>query len=516
MPTGTVTSRRPSAGNDETTAHDQGRHNKAGERALYIPMRLQRLPQIIATLCMAGCLQACMEDDSFTTSPANTLTFSTDTVRLDTTFSNVPTTTRTLWVYNRSGDGIRCSTVRLENGNQTGFRVNVNGTYLGESSGYQAQQVEIRKKDSVRVFVELTAPATQQQDPQLVSDNLVFTLESGVEQRVNLRAYAWDATLMSSPSIEHDTTLTGEKPIVVRGTMTVEEGATLTLAAGTTLYFHQDAGIDVSGTLRSEGEQGKEVTLRGDRLDRMFDYLPYDHTPGLWQGICFQNSSYGNELDYTDLHSAYTGITCESDDTTKDKLTMRRSTVHNCQGYGVKASNAKVTLENCLFSNTLSDCAAFYGGDISINGCTFAQFYPFDIDRGAALYFSGTLYPLLSLSCRNSLITGYADDVMTGVKGADESGFTYLFENCVIRTPQVAAEEEANFVDIIYEDVTDTERFGEKNFVRIDTELLRYDFHLSEVSPAIDAANPQTAPATDRDGRQRDSSPDVGCYEREK
>ncbi len=477
-------------------------------------MRLHRLPQIIATLCLAGCLQACMDDDSFTTSPTNTLSFSTDTVQLDTIFSNVPSTTQSFWVYNKSGDGIKCTTIRLANGNQTGFRVNVNGTYLGASSGYQTQEVEIPNKDSIRIFVELTAPTNNQQDPQLVSDDLVFSLESGIEQRVNLCAYSWDAILLNSPEIESDTTLTGEKPIVIYGMMTIDEGATLTLSPGTTLYFHEDAGIDVLGTLLSQGQQGEEVVLRGDRLDNMFDYLPYDYTPGLWQGIYFHTSSYGNELDYTDLHSAYTGITCDSSDVDRDKLTMRQSTVHNCQGYGVVAANAKITLENCLFSNTLSDCAAFLGGNVSINNCTFAQFYPFDIDRGSALYFSGTPYPLLSLLCRNSLITGYADDVLTGIMGSDEEQFSYLFENCIIRTPEVSTEEGANFVDVVYEETSDTIQYGEKHFVKIDTDLLRYDFRLSEVSPAINTANAQTALTIDRDGLPRDSLPDIGCYER--
>ena len=56
---------------------------------------------------MATLLCACNDDDSFTTSPNNLLTFSIDTVRLDTVFSRIPTSTRTFWVYNKSGDGVR-------------------------------------------------------------------------------------------------------------------------------------------------------------------------------------------------------------------------------------------------------------------------------------------------------------------------------------------------------------------------------------------------------------------------
>ena len=436
-------------------------------------MKLRKTILLISLLMLAFSLQACMDDDSFTTSPQNRLTFSIDTLSLDTTFANVPTTTHSFWAYNRSGDGLRCASVRLASGNQTGFRVNVNGTYLGPNVGYQAQNVEIRNEDSIRIFVELTAPSTGKTDPQLVADDLVFTLESGVEQKVNLKAYAWDANLLTAPTISEDATLT----------------------PGTTLYFHENAGIDVYGRLVSQGMPGQEVVLRGDRLDRMFDYLPYDLTPGLWQGIRFHEESYDNLLEFTDLHSAYTGITCDSADVSRQKLTLRQSTIHNCQGEGLRATHCKVTLENCQLSNTLSHCAAFLGGDIDINGCTLAQFYPFDID--------------------NSLVTGYGEDVMTGTRGTEENAFNYRFENCVIRTPQVAEEEASHFADVEFEDIADTTRYSEKQFLRIDTELLRYDFHLSEVSTAIGKANPTTAPLNDRDGKARDGAPDIGCYERE-
>ncbi|MBO4608227.1 MAG: right-handed parallel beta-helix repeat-containing protein, partial [Prevotella sp.] len=112
---------------------------------------------LLATMVLS--LYSCADDDSFSDSPSHFLTFSEDSVRLDTVFSRVPTATKTFWAYNKSGDGIRCQSVRLEKGNQTGYRVNVDGTYLGSSAGYQVSDIEIRNKDSIRVFVELTSPA---------------------------------------------------------------------------------------------------------------------------------------------------------------------------------------------------------------------------------------------------------------------------------------------------------------------------------------------------------------------
>ena len=54
---------------------------------------------------------------------------------------------------------------------------------------------------------------------------------------------------------------------------------------------------------------------------------------------------------------------------------------------------------------------------------------------------------------------------------------------------------------------------GEKNFRLIDTDNLKYDFHLSDVSAAIGAADAATSLAVDRDGVQRTATPSAGCYE---
>ena len=145
---------------------------------------------------------ACTDDDTFTTSRSNLLSFSTDTLRLDTTFSNDPTSTKTFSVYNKSGNGLRLTNVRLAQGNQTGFRVNVDGVELSAENGYQVSDLEVRNKDSIQVFVEMTSPLNNALTPQEVSDNLLFTLESGVQQKVNLSAYSWDAELIKGRKLQ--------------------------------------------------------------------------------------------------------------------------------------------------------------------------------------------------------------------------------------------------------------------------------------------------------------------------
>ena len=312
----------------------------------------------------AAMLSGCAEDESFSTSRSDVLSFSVDSVSLDTTFSNVPTPTASFWVYNRAGKGLRCSSVRLEKGNQTGFRVNVDGTYLGEAAGYQTQDVEVRKGDSIRVFIELTSRTQHQDTPRKVEDNLVFTLESGVQQKMNLYAYSWDALMMRNARISRDSLLQSSKPVVVYGGIRVDSLATLTVGAGTQLFFHEDAGMQVYGTLKVKGEAGKEVVMRGDRLDRMFPYLPYDRTPGQWQGIELMSSSYDNEISYADIHSAYSALKVDSGDVSRQKLLLQNSSVHNNQGWGVLIDSAKVQIHDCQLSNALLSPLFVHGGDV--------------------------------------------------------------------------------------------------------------------------------------------------------
>lgn len=426
-------------------------------------------------------LSACKDDDSFTTSRSALLSFSTDTVKMDTLFSGIGSATYSFWVFNRAADGLRISTVRLRQGNQTGFRVNVDGAYLDNTLGSMASDLEVRKGDSIRVFVELTALENAQLDPQLVEDDLVFRLQSGVEQRVNLRAWAWDAIQLSDLVVSRDTLIRSEKPLVVYGGIRVDSAATLSIK-GTTLYFHDKAGIDVYGRLLTDS-----VLMRGDRLDHMFDYLPYDRVSGQWGGIRLFASSTGNELVCTEVRNARYGVICDSAlySPQQMRLYMENSIVHNCKGPGVQAFSSFVGLLGCQITNTLGDCVAVYGGMAVMQSCTVAQFYPFSAERGAALRFSnvyeGNSYPLEAMICVGSIVTGYEDDVVMGEAGDSASLFDYHFEHSLLRTPVV--EDSVRFKDIVWESAKDSVQ-GKQHFVLIDEQNLIYDFHLDSLSTA--------------------------------
>ena len=389
---------------------------------------------IAALLLIAG---SC-SDESYSTSRNDKLLFSVDTLKMDTVFSGVPSSTYSFKVYNHNDNSLRISQVRLSRGSQSGFRVNVDGVYLDNMNGSQAQNFDIRKGDSLLVLVELTSHSTNQTEPQAVEDKLLFTLESGVEQSVSLLACSWDAVSLRNFVVSNDTTISSSKPIIIYGGIKVDSGAVLTIKSPASLYFHASAGIDVFGRLIVKGQQDDEVVMRGDRLDRMFDYLPYDRVSGQWRGIRFHSSSTANCIDYADIHSAEDGLVCDSAeiDPSVLRLDLAHTTIHNCKGYGLKADNSRVSLVNCQLTNTLDDCLSVTGGETDIIYCTLAQFYPFSADRGVALRFGNYENAVQrgTLMCQNSVVTGYSDDVVMG----DSLAFDYHFVNSVLRTPAVS------------------------------------------------------------------------------
>lgn len=474
---------------------------------------MRRLFPITMVAAFIALMTACTDDGHFSTSSADFLSFSVDTLAFDTAFNNTTTPTQSLWVYNRTGHDLRLSSVHLAGGTSTGFRVNVDGESMGQGSAGEVVDVEIRRKDSLRVYVDLQTPANQSEAFLSITDALVFRLESGVEQRVPLNAASWKAVRLQDVHVSRDTTFSSPSvPVVVYGDLTVDSAATLTLGAGTTLYFHEDAGLQVYGTVRAQGTADQPVTLRGDRLDRMFDYLPYDRTPGQWQGVHLHASSYGNDWQYTDLHGAYDGIVADSAALSDSKLTLNSCTVHDNQGYGVWARNCRMTMLNTQVTNALYDCLYVDGGEVTINNCTIGQFYPFDGNRGAALAFTNDS-PLLRLTVENSLVTGYADDVVMGKQVDASKAFHYVFDHCVLRTPRVTTADSIHFVHVIHEDLRDTVGTSDHHFRKMDIDNFIYDFSLDSTSVAIGAADKATALPTDRLARPRDEEPDAGAYE---
>lgn len=460
----------------------------------------------------------CWQDEEFSTAPTDLLRFSTDSVNFDTVISGQPTNTRTFMVYNPNARSLRISRAFLGRGTESVFRVNIDGTFLenGEASNF-----ELYAEDSLRVFLEMTAPVSDSDEPVAVEDELTFVLESGQTQSVTLTAYGQDVVVLKGWTVTADTTLTARRPYQVYDSLVVAPDVTLNLPAGARLYFHPDARLIVHGTLRAEGALGNEVMMRGDRMGNMFSNQPYDLIPGQWGGIVLTSGSYGNIFNYCDIHSGSFGLRCDSADVSREKVRIENSVLHNMSGGVLTARACSLFVGNSQLTNAGGNCVTLYGGSSRFVHCTIANFYAFTGGRGVALSYTnadGSIpYPLHQAEFLNCLITGYGEDEIMGAQSADHADlpFNYLFRNCLLDTPEFVDEQVQNCLW----DNDEAAVWREGNFSpAFDLDRLLFRFSLDSLSSAVGNADPtvtQTYYPYDRLGRSRldDGRSDIGCYE---
>lgn len=460
---------------------------------------------------------SCDDYDSWTADPHARLTFSRDTVSFDTLVSTVSSSTERLLVYNTNKNGLRIGEVRLKHAGSSPFRVNVDGQFL---QGGQAYDFEVRQNDSIFVLVEVTLPDTDTDTVTSHTDSLCFHLESGEVQYVTLMAGGQDAFHWRGLTvIDKDTTLQSRRPVVIYDSLYVSSGTTLTISAGTQLYFHQKASMCVDGTLLVNGTLEEPVVFRGDRTGNLFDYLPYDNTPQQWGGVYLHGR--GHRFTYLDLHSSTFGIIAEDTD-----MELANCVIHNTGGNALWVKNCRVKAYNTQISNAFGNLYQMIGGETEMTFCTLAQFYNYDAVRGWALklsdydveYGDTMFYDVAKANFINCIITGYGDDVISGsfIKERKfQDSVRYYFNRCFLNTVYSDADS-VRFVNNIYENPEDTMSYG-RQFLLFDTYARLYDFTpdtLAHFCDSADASWVEKFPL-DRLGRNRgvDGRPDIGAYE---
>ena len=386
---------------------------------------------------------------------------------------------------------------------------------ISSTAGNQLS-IDCRGKDSLIVFVQFNAKDNDRDQAVESKAKLVFTLANGVRQSVTLIGYSQDAIVLSGRVVADNTTLDATRPYIVNDSLVVAEDATLTLAPGTTLLFRPEAYLKVYGTLLANGTLEQPVTMRGHRLDDMFEHQPYDRINNQWQGIVFTTSSYDNRLSYCDIHSGLWGIRCDSSDVTRRKLTLENSVVHNTKQDVLTLVSTQAFVGNSQLSNAEGNCITVYGGDAQFVHCTVASFSPFTVARGNALVFYNTLNgqpcPINRLEFANCIITGYASDEIFAYTD-EEVACNYAFHSCLLCTPEI--KDNAEVYGNLWEEPKDTLTRA-RNFVPFDLPALYYDFRLAVDSKARGLADPavtQLYYPLDRLGRERKPSADAGCYQ---
>ena len=112
----------------------------------------------------------------------NSLIFSKDTVYLDTVFTNIGSSTYNLKVYNNSNENILIPEIKLSNGENSYYRLNIDGIYnQNNDNGKRFENIELLANDSLYVFIETTidiGELNSNQNSFIYNDKIEFSYNS--------------------------------------------------------------------------------------------------------------------------------------------------------------------------------------------------------------------------------------------------------------------------------------------------------------------------------------------------
>ncbi|MGB5821589.1 MAG: choice-of-anchor Q domain-containing protein [Saonia sp.] len=491
---------------------------------------------------------SCRKDFDFEASTGS-LEFSRDTVFLDTVFSNIGSSTYTLKVYNRSNDDLRIPNIRLGEGDNSSYRLNVDG-----EAGKVFQDVPILAKDSLFIFVETTFDIETTNETQfLYTDVIQFDPESNL-QEVHLVTLIQDAVFLFPSELADGTdetvllgldeegneiriegfvladnqlNFTNEKPYVIYGYAAVPEGDILSMDAGTRVHFHKDSGILVgqNASLKIRGELStnqelleNEVIFEGDRLEPSFSDIP-----GQWGTIWLLPGSVAHEIDYLTLKNATVGLLVEGEgNLPSPDLTIKNSSIYNSATVNLWGRTATIIGENMVLGSAGN--ASLYcnsGGDYEFIHSTIANYWTGSFRSGAALQIDNFSridadqtggQDLVKANFTNCIIDGNTS-LELSLNRSETHAFTYNFTNCLIKFQ----DNREQFIDDPLYDFENKLLFS-NILLNQNSDFMApqdSDFRIMETSAAIDSAEPDSALLVPLDilGIDRTIAPDIGAYE---
>ncbi|MDQ8143571.1 hypothetical protein [Chryseobacterium sp. CFS15] len=295
---------------------------------------------------------SCDKDDISFDAPSQELSFSRDTVFCDTVYHQVRSETYVVKVFNNEDKDVMIPRISLEKGAASLYKINVDG-----KTGHDFQNVPLRKKDSLYIFVEIAPQAT---GPEAIAeDRVLFTTGAG-QQHVTLFSVVQDAEFFiktpSNPNvIASDATWSNNKAKIIYGDLTLDPGVNLNVQAGTKIYFHKNSGMKVStgATLNINGTADNQVIIRGDRNDSYYDTIPRN-----WNSIKMEAASVLN-MNHTRLFGGTRGL-----EMTETDATISNSFIHTFQEYGIYSVRSNINAKNLVMNNCGEACVGIFKGGV--------------------------------------------------------------------------------------------------------------------------------------------------------
>ena len=440
---------------------------------------------------------------SFITSRDASVSYSADTLHYDTVFTSTGSVTQSFKIFNLNDQKLRLSAVQLMGGATSAFKMNVDGT-----AGSNFADIDLEPNDSLYVFVTVTVNPSSANLPFIVQDSILVNY-NGNDHFVQLEAYGQNANFLRGRRITSDSTWNNNLPFVILDSLSVDENVMLTIGPGCHVYNHANAPFIVNGSLKVNGDSNARVSFAGDRLDP-----DYKDLPGSWPGLIFNESSTNNVLNYAIIKNAYQGIVTQGLQAVPYKIELNQCIIDNIYDAGILSANSSIKAINCLISNCGANIYIYAGGKYLFDYCTVASYGNFFLSHqtpvltvGNADIFGTTSN--LEATLRNSIFygdNGNVDDEIVVLKKDGGNSFTVGFENILYKN-KTANLDAFN--------PTNSKKNETPEFATIDISKGVYDFHLKDISPALNAGT-YTNIDLDLDGKPRPSSNiAIGCYQRQ-
>ncbi len=498
----------------------------------------------LAIVLVAGCRR----DRLFTDDPGVQLSFSRDTVLFDTVFAGTPggfSVTKFFVARNPHGRAVRVD-IALAGGAPSPFRINVDG-----ASGTEFHGVEINGGDSVYIFVEADLDQSDQSNPLVHEDHIVFHT-NGNAQEVLLVAWGQDAHYYSpdralpglppfsivagvdesGDPVCETVTWTNDKPHVIFGYAVVDSCSTLQIQPGTRIHVHGGGGLWVYrwGRIKAEGLVDMPITFQSDRLEPLYAELP-----GQWDRIWINDGPPGEDhiLQNVQIKNALVGIQCEtapwlwangppSEPVSAARLVLNNVSIRNCSAAGLLSRNFRIYSNNLLVGDCGQHSVALTGGGgYFLNHTTIANHWSYDVRQTPAFVLTNTFQDPYT-----GAVAAYAIDDSSRfcngiIHGSNSNEFQLAFDPAL--TPQFTFER---FIIRTTESTNDPNWFPMQDLIHRNAtpgfvNVSDRDFRLTQGAFArnkgtaitIDAINDIEGNPRNCDAGMPESGYDLGCYE---
>jgi len=433
--------------------------------------------------------------------------FSEDTIHFDTVFTTIGTVTREVRIINPYEGWLKINHIYLGNGDQSSFRLNIDGT-----PGNESWNIELPPNDSIFIFIDAIIDPTNENSPVAITDSIIVQIDNSICD-INLVAWGQDIHLINAAQI-HTETWQNDKPYVVYNSMLVDTGYQLTIEKGTRVLFHRGSTMYIAGKLVVEGTVDEPVIFKSDRFEEI-----YSDIPGQWAGLYFINSSTENKIDHAIIQNAVSGVhlgNLNSVDSPPD-LKISNSLIQHMSVTGISSLGAMISANNCVISHCGFYCLFLAaGGEYDFSHCTISNQWDYALRLSPSVAISDyieydkVVYSglLLSAEFNNSVIYGPL---------ASEVGLFPLVETNVLNCSFTSNLMKIDADNTIWSNYNLT-----NCIIGVDPDFINsadYDLRPDTLSPLLNVADIAIADNFPYDirsySRFEDSGPDIGAYERQ-